>query len=338
VDETTRAEPFLGAPPLQLLVLGMHRSGTSMLTRLLNLMGAYVGAEHVMQSSDDANPKGYWERNDVMEVNDTILNLHGCTWGRVADWSFGQPHPLPPELLHRLRYIVLGMDGFRPWVMKDPRLCLTLPCWTPFFEVPAAVLMHRDPLEIARSLEQRTIPPGFTRELSLSLWEYHAVGALNASRGMPRLFVRHDSLMAHPVETVARLFSDLEALGMGMRGLSMPSEREINAFVDPKLNRSKVEVPAATLLSNSQQEIDAMLRGELTQDAVLDVSASSVAAMAQAKAVDEALARAKAEEEEARAREEALRAIAPPKPDIVTRIARKLSLRGRGLAIHRSAY
>ncbi len=310
---------------MQLLVLGMHRSGTSMLTRLINLMGAYVGPEHEMQSSDDANPKGYWERNDVMAVNDAILHLHGCTWGRVADWSSAQPHALPPKLLHRLRYIVLGMDGFRPWVMKDPRLCLTLPCWTPFLEEPVAVLMHRDPLQIARSLEQRSIPPPFTPALGLSLWEYHAVGALNASLGMPRVFVSHDRLIAHPVEAVSRLFSDLEALGMGMRRLSMPSEREITAFVDPRLNRVKGDVSAAaTLLTPSQQEIDAMLRGERIEHAVLDVSAASVEAMAQVKA-DEAMAQAKADE--AMAQEKGIQKFHSPKAYLVSRIAKILSLK-----------
>ncbi len=320
---------------MQLLVLGMHRSGTSMLTRLINLMGAYVGPEHVMLPFDNANPKGYWERRDVMEVNDEIMLLHGCTWNRVADWSLAQPRALPPEVVHRMRSIVLGIDGFRPWVTKDPRMCLTLPCWTPFLEAPVVVLMHRHPQEIVRSLlsgnaEQRRTP----LEVGLSLWEYHAVGALNASQGMPRVFVRHDRMIAHPVETVSRLFADLEALGTGMRGLSMPSEREINAFVDRRLNRSKADVPAATLLTDSQQEIDAMLRGERTQDVVLDVSASSVEVMAQVQA-EEALARAKAEEElarakaeeEARAQEEALREAQRSKKNLGSRIARILSSR-----------
>ncbi len=292
---------------MQLLVLGMHRSGTSMLARLINLMGAYVGPEHVMLSFDHANSKGYWERRDVMEVNDEILRLNGCTWNRVANWSLAQPRALPPEVVHRMQSIVLGMDAFRPWVMKDPRMCLTLPCWIPFLEAPVAVMMHRDPQEIGRSLlsgnkEQRKTPPA----LSLALWEYHAVGALNATRGMPRVFVRHDRLIAHPVETVSRLFSDLEALGTGMRRMSMPSKREINAFVDPRLNRSQADVLAATLLTTSQQEIDAMLRGERTQDVVLELSASSIEVTAQVEA-EEALAQAKAEEALAQAKaEEAL--------------------------------
>ena len=108
--------------------------------------------------------------------------------------------------------------------------------------------------------------------------------ALNASQEIPRVFVRHDRMMANAVETVSRLFSDLEALGTGMRGLSRPSEREINAFFDPSLNRAKAHGSAADpLLTPEQQAVAAMLRGELTQGETLDVSAPSLEAMAEVK-------------------------------------------------------
>ena len=126
-----------------------------MVTRLINLMGAYIGPEHHMLGFDDWNPKGYWERRDVMIVNDAILVLYGCTWDMLADWRRAQPSMVLPDLVFRMRSIVLNMDAFRPWVLKDPRLCLTLPWWMPLLEVPVAVLLYRDPLEITRSLNHR---------------------------------------------------------------------------------------------------------------------------------------------------------------------------------------
>ncbi len=266
---------------MQLVVLGMHRSGSSMLTRLINLMGAYFGSEDASLGFDDANPKGYWERKDVLWANEAILQWHGCTWDCVADWNFEQTRDLPAEVLHRMRSIILGMDGFRPWVMKDPRMCLTLPCWRPLLEVPVAVLLHRDPLEIANSLKRRGTPLAY----SLSLWEYYAIGALNATRDLPRVFVRHDRLIAQPVETVARLLSDLEMLGMGVRGLSMPSEQEIKAFVDPRLNRARANGDMCVQqLTPWHEEIVAMLSGERAQERVLSVSPASVEAIAEVKA------------------------------------------------------
>jgi hypothetical protein len=266
---------------MQLIVLGMHRSGTSMLTGLTSMAGEYVGPDHLMFGPDGENPRGYWERRDTVAANEALLRLRGCTWNMVADWSLARP-PVPPrEIAEAMRSIVLDLDAFRPWVMKDPRLCLTLPYWTPLLEAPVAVLLYRDPLEIARSLERRGMPTG----LSLSLWEYHAVGALNTSLGMPRVFVHHDRVIADPVGSVSRLLFDLEAQGAGMRGLSMPPEREIVAFVETSLYRARTGGPGAEpQLTAAQQAVAAMLRGELPQGETLGVSAASVEVMARAEA------------------------------------------------------
>lgn len=65
---------------MQLLVLGMHRSGTSVVTRLLNLMGASLGEDARLQPPDPVNPKGYWEREDVRELNQAILRHLDRDW------------------------------------------------------------------------------------------------------------------------------------------------------------------------------------------------------------------------------------------------------------------
>ncbi len=72
---------------MQFIVLGMHRSGTSMLTRLINLAGAYVGPEHLLLAPHEENPKGFWERRDTIMVNEAILQLHGCAWYSAAGWG-----------------------------------------------------------------------------------------------------------------------------------------------------------------------------------------------------------------------------------------------------------
>jgi hypothetical protein len=266
---------------MQLVVLGMHRSGTSMIARLINLMGAYVGPEQVIMGADQYNPKGYWERWDVMVLNDALLLAQGCTWNRVAGWTVPQP-PMPPgEVLSAMRSIVLHMDAFRPWEMKDPRLCLTLPYWKQLLEVPVAVLVYRDPLEIVRSLEIRN---NMSSAQGLALWEYHAVGALNASQQMPRVFVCHDTVLANPVESVERLLSDL-VKAHGTCSLRMPAAREIRAFVDSNLNQSRVKDPGLRQgLTPAQQEVVAMLRGEVPQKQHLDVSGPSLEVMARMKA------------------------------------------------------
>src|SRR5260221_10300477 len=75
----------------QIIVFGMHRSGTSLITRLINLLGAYVGAPDVMLPPSPDNPGGYWERWDVVAVNDALLATRGCTWDRVDEWNSCRP-------------------------------------------------------------------------------------------------------------------------------------------------------------------------------------------------------------------------------------------------------
>src|SRR5215831_19465233 len=141
---------------MQLLVLGMHRSGTSSVTRLLNLAGAYFGPEGIATDPNAENPKGFWERRDVRAVCDGLLHGGGYDWWRIADFAAENiPEEVRAERLEEFRRIVFQLDAHRPWVMKEPRLCLLLPILRPALEAPVIVHVTREPLEIARSLEGR---------------------------------------------------------------------------------------------------------------------------------------------------------------------------------------
>src|SRR5215218_8280824 len=141
---------------MQPIVLGMHRSGTSSVTRLLNLAGAYFGAEGVATEANDENPKGFWERRDVRNVCDGLLLGGGFDWWRVADFTpDGIPDDVRDEQLDAFRRIILQLDAHRPWVVKEPRLCLLLPVLRPSLEAPVLIHVTREPLEVAGSLEAR---------------------------------------------------------------------------------------------------------------------------------------------------------------------------------------
>ena len=145
---------------MQILVLGMHRSGTSALARLLNLMGAYFGPEGIGIGANEENPKGFWERRDVRELNDLLLHGAGCDWDRVAGFDADRvPPPVVAEFEARAARLVLAMDAQRPWFLKEPRLCLLLPFWRKFLEAPVAVHIVRHPLEVAASLRKRNGMP-----------------------------------------------------------------------------------------------------------------------------------------------------------------------------------
>jgi len=232
---------------MQIIVLGMHRSGTSLTTRLINLMGAYFGPETSVGEITIDNPKGFWERPEVFRLNDSLLASKGCAWHDLSRWNGQEAHIAPEHILKTINKLVLGMDAFRPWVLKDPRLCLTLPAWRPFLEVPIAVIVHRDPVEIALSLQKRD---NFSLAKGIALWETYAAGIMENTRDIPKIRIQHHDLLERPVETAHALYRQL--VDLGVRRIDMPSAREITAFIDPKLYRSK---PANTEYQLTPQQI-----------------------------------------------------------------------------------
>ncbi|NBO17947.1 MAG: hypothetical protein EBV03_01740 [Proteobacteria bacterium] len=260
---------------MQILILGMHRSGTSMITRLVNMMGAYFGPESAVGEITSDNPKGFWERPEVFKLNDAILGAHGCTWSDLRRWEPGNAARIPDKLAQNIKKIVLGLDANRPWVLKDPRMCLLLPGWLPHLEVPVAVVAYRHPLEVALSLYKRDRLP---LEYGVALWEYYTVHMLNASMRLPRVFVRHADVMQHPTPTTALLLEQLREAGV--RRLDMPSEREIHAFVDTRLHHARVESTPQPL-SPAHQRLCELLQGNEAQTALLKVSEPSKALLMQ---------------------------------------------------------
>ncbi|WP_242109620.1 hypothetical protein [Luteimonas aquatica] len=220
---------------MQLIVLGMHRSGTSVLARLLNLMGAYFGPEGVSTGANQENPKGFWERRDVRALNDAVLHAVGCDWDRVLRFDAGAlPQAVVADFDKRASKLILEMDAHRPWLLKEPRLCLLMPLWRKWLEAPVCISIYRNPVEVASSLHRRN---GIPIEAGMMLWERYVRSALQGAAGLPEVVVSHRALMRQPGEAAEALFKQLEEKGVA--GLRMPAAREVEAFVQDNLYRER---------------------------------------------------------------------------------------------------
>lgn len=255
---------------MQILILGMHRSGTSLTTRLVNMMGAYFGPEigGIGEKNID-NPKGFWEHPDVFRLNDAILAAKGCRWHDLRNWKFEKSLAIPDRLAAHIERIIGLMNTKRPWVLKDPRHCLLLPAWRPYLDAPLAVIVHRDPLEIALSLKSRD---GFPIEYGIALWEYYAVGMIKNTRGMPCVFVQHRRLLQEPASACHNLFEQL--VQQGVQSLHMPGQSEIEAFVDTSLYRAKAKDEGYALTAH-QQEVNDIIQGLCPAPGHIEVSEAS---------------------------------------------------------------
>ena len=218
---------------MQVVVLGTHRSGTSAVARVLNLMGLYFGAEDALTGRNPENPKGFWERRDVRDVNDVVLHHAGCDWDCVAQLD-AESLLKSVSAKHQsiVADIVMGMDAHRPWFIKEPRLCVLLPIWKSTLETPICLHVVRNPLETAYSLQARN---GIGIDVGLALWEVYNARALEASCRLPRLFLSYEDLMADPSSTVRTLHAAL--VREGGYDLRLPSDRELDRFLDASLHR-----------------------------------------------------------------------------------------------------
>lgn len=242
---------------MQIIVLGMHRSGTSVVTRLINMMGAYFGPEGSSLGFSSQNPKGFWERRDVLGLDEALLHSAGADWHRVSQFKLENISPTARATFDQgAKELVYRLDANRPWVIKEPRLCLLFPFWRPLLENPVCVLLHRPPLAVAQSLQERN---GFPLSLGTALWERYMLDALTASTGLPRVLVSYEAILANPLAEAEELWKQLSNLGV--TGLRRLTRREVEAFVETKNSKTRQnEGKNAWLLPPAQQQLAQALK------------------------------------------------------------------------------
>ncbi len=267
-----------------ILVLGMHRSGTSAITRVLNLLGVELGSD-LMPAGPD-NPAGFWEHHGVVQAHDQLLAALGRSWD--------DPRAMPEGWLASdaasharlvLKDILRGeFAGVPLWAVKDPRLCRVLPLWRALLPElgvePRMLLVSRNPHEIAGSLQRRD---GMPKPISELLWARYLLDAVSGSEGCTRVLVQYDALLDNWRAVVDTLSRDL--------GLQLPIDAraaaEVDAFLDPRLrhHHSQSNWPAGGLTP-----ISALARGAIDQNASEVASASFQAHVEPSEALVDAYA------------------------------------------------
>ena len=250
-------------PRSALLVLGMHRSGTSAVTGALRLCGAWLGEETELTGANVENPHGFWERRDMRQICDRLLHTAGADWWKVARFDPNAiPHAILAEQRREFGKVISALDEHETWVVKEPRLCLLLPVLRDHITNPVCIHIFRNPLEVARSLQTRN---GFSIAAGLALWEAYNRHALSASENLPRALVFHEALMLHPMETLEGLLKRLDELAV--TNLERPDEGRLKRFISPSLYRRRAtEEETEEYLSPSQR----VLWQQLCDDQICD--------------------------------------------------------------------
>lgn len=203
------------------ILTGMHRSGTSLLARILHESGIPMGHEPWIPSPDHLNPDGYYEDYDFRELNDRLL-FQAAKY-QTKRWQV--PVPLVTDATHATlhdmhRLVQKRCEGDGRWGFKDPRTCLTLSVW---LEALAArpvhvILIQRDHDDVAKSLHRGH---GVIEPVASQLWVGYNLAALEAvvEKYARFIVVSYDALTLAPESELQRLSTFIDHDLMGAAGV-----------------------------------------------------------------------------------------------------------------------
>jgi hypothetical protein len=249
-----------------LIVLGMHRSGTSAVSGVLAKIG--VQAPKSLMPPTPANPRGYWESVALMGFHDRILESAGTDW---SDWGkFNESWIDSSEAEDFQRDLSTLLDeeygNSRLFLVKDPRMCRLLPFWIRALRnldiAPKAVIAVRHPDEVSLSLAARD---HFGKNQSRLIWLRNMLDVEFSSRGIPRVFIRYSDLLRDWRSPIHKIASQLDIKWPRWSG---SVEADIEAYLSPELRHyvspetaSSPSTDAAAWVAESYRSLDSVMDG-----------------------------------------------------------------------------
>ena len=237
-------------------ITGMHRSGTSMIARLLNLCGLYLGDEAELIRAAEDNPEGFWENRNFVDLNDEILSKLNGAWDVPPKLRQGwetSPEVLP--LKNQAQELVERFEGHKYWGWKDPRTSITLPFWQQLIPDLKVIVCMRNPLDVARSLARR----GYASEIfSFNLWQTYNQKLLESVPSNNRIITHYDSYFYDPKAELKRL---LEFIGIPITE-DLPTSIYTTASASMRHSQSTVD---ALVIAGASKELIGLYLNMCTQ-------------------------------------------------------------------------
>jgi hypothetical protein len=227
-----------GARSRAIAVLGMHRSGTSAITRGVAALGVFLGSDFL--DAQPENPTGYWEDKGIVDLNERVLKTLGLTWDAVAPVDAAL---LESNAVRRLRrsaaaYVRRAFGRRALWGFKDPRTIRVLPFWLDVFAACAVddayLLVVRNPMSVAKSLFARRQMP---LDRALQLWLAYSIPFFHRTDRKATIVVDYDRFMMQPRGELERIAHGL-AIVPREEELSLGIDRFANEFLDERLRHT----------------------------------------------------------------------------------------------------
>eukprot|EP00588_Corethron_pennatum_P005654 CAMPEP_0194298074 /NCGR_PEP_ID=MMETSP0169-20130528/59963_1 /TAXON_ID=218684 /ORGANISM="Corethron pennatum, Strain L29A3" /LENGTH=447 /DNA_ID=CAMNT_0039048021 /DNA_START=561 /DNA_END=1904 /DNA_ORIENTATION=+ len=240
--------------PPGVVVLGMHRSTTSLIAGLMTeVLGFNVGPKHLLIQPGSDNEKGFYERVDAVLQNDEFFYSQDMTWASGMELinydykkalSAYRAKKIPTkEGQKSLAFYNNQVNS--PWLQKDPRMCITLRTWLKLFnKKPVALFSFRHPLEVAYSLKKRQ---KYDLSRGLKLWIVYNARAIQNSAGLCRVLSSSEKFFANPTEELKKIVDALSDCDLKPPISKDLDVKVINSFIDTKLRHNKSNDNGAVL-------------------------------------------------------------------------------------------
>ncbi|WP_052016887.1 glycosyltransferase [Paenibacillus sp. MAEPY2] len=216
-------------------VLGMHRSGTSVIAKGLHTLGVYLGQEEDLVPANNENVEGFWEHSKIVDIHDEILSLQSRKWNTLKPleegWDKRDSLTLQKDKLKEI--VFEEFQNHEIWGWKDPRTCLLFPIWEEILREMNielnVIFVIRNPHEVAMSLHKRN---GITLQEGYALWLFNNLSALYSSLHSRITFLHYDKYMQDPKACLINVSNELQLSDVNISSL------ELNSIVSPALRHN----------------------------------------------------------------------------------------------------
>lgn len=220
---------------MPIAILGTGRSGTSLVTRLLNLCGLYLGEQDSLwdpRSNPRMNPTGYWEQREIHALMDRLFAHLGGTWENppllAPGWEYDPA--LDPFYREAKDLIARVFGGHAEWAWKLPKATVAIAFWQRVIPDLRYIICVRNPLDFAQSLGEHA---AVSRPHLFAMWQYYNYHILTATEPQKRFVTFYEDYFPSPHAGLAPL---LDFVGLPRPVPGGQADQQIRGFCDPDLN------------------------------------------------------------------------------------------------------
>ena len=229
-----------------IIVLGVERSGTSVVAEMVHRWGAYAGPPEKLHRADAHAPRGYWEFLPLWDLLAELGDFDaGATWWDRDFQQRTKQKAADPAFRKKATELMTEMETGDPWFWKDPALSHFLPFWKQIWGEAIYIITVRNPLDTAVSWQKFIMPSNVKVRISfvamnLLRWQHIMTQILKHTEdAQHRLFFSYEDIMHNPRAEAERLVRFLNA----KFGKRISRIQTMVDAVEPQLWRNKCGIP-----------------------------------------------------------------------------------------------